>query len=196
VRPTDLRDGGVDRDPFPGPIPEGCVYSCYATREQVEAAELPPHRRFIVVRDLRDTLCSAYFSFRDTHRPNPAVEPIRVRLHQLDKEDGMVYLMDEFLPQCVAIHESWREEPVIHYEDLLDNDLEILKRVLLEECRLDVPEPKLERAIRSARFRRLTGRRRGDEAAEHLRKGVSGDWRNHFTDRVSAEFDQRFGAIA
>lgn len=194
LMPKDLRDGVIDRDPFPAPIPPGCVYSCYATREQVEAAELPPHRRFVVLRDLRDTLCSAYFSFRDTHRPDPLVDPIRDRLQGLDKEDGMIYLMDEFLPLCVAIHESWRGEPVVHYEDLLDNDRAILKRVLLDDCRLGVSEAALDEAIRSNRFRRLTGRRRGEEAAEHLRKGVSDDWRNHFTPRIEAEFAARFGA--
>jgi hypothetical protein len=196
VMPSDLRHGDAGSDPFPGPVPEGCVYSCYATREQVEAAELPPHRRFIVVRDLRDTLCSGYFSFRDTHRPDPLLAPVRNRLLELDKEDGMIYLMDEFLPECVAVHESWRGETVIRYEDLLGNDLEILKRVLLEECRLEVSEGRLEQVVRSHRFRRLTGRRRGVEAPEHLRKGIEGDWRNHFTARVGAEFDERFGSVA
>jgi hypothetical protein len=182
-------------DPFPEPIPHDCLYSCYATREQVEAAHLPPHHRFIVVRDLRDTLVSAYFSFRETHQPSEIVEPLRRRLLALDKEEGMIYLMDEFMPRCVAIQESWRGEPVIHYEDLLQNDVEILKRVLLDDCGLDVPEPRFERIVRSQRFRQVTGRARGEESAEHLRKGVAGDWRNHFTDRIRDEFDQRFGSM-
>src|SRR5919197_2918838 len=192
--PKALRGGRVGSEPFPAALPPACVYSCYATREQVERADLPPHRSFVVVRDLRDTLCSAYYSFRDTHRPNPLGAPIRARLRELDKEDGILYLMDEFLPQCAAIQESWRGEPVIHYEDLLEDDLAILKRVLLDECRLEVSEASLERAIRSTRFWRQTGRRPGEEAAAHLRKGIAGDWRNHFTPRISAEFEKRFGA--
>jgi hypothetical protein len=60
---------------------------------------------------------------------------------------------------------------------------------------LDVPEPRFERIVRSQRFRQVTGRARGEESAEHLRKGVAGDWRNHFTDRIRDEFDQRFGSM-
>ena len=121
-----------DDNPFPEPLPAGAVYSAYATREQFEAAVIPePWRRFIVVRDLRDTLVSAYFSFRDTHRENAFVEPVGARLRALDKDDGMIYLMDEFLPRCARIQESWRGEPVIHYEDLLTEDVSILEETLL-----------------------------------------------------------------
>ena len=149
--------------------------------------------RFVVLRDPRDTLVSAYFSFRDTHQSSPIIDPLRQDLRGLDVEDGLIYLMDAFLPRVIAIHESWSDEPTIRYEDLLTDDLAILHRTF-EQVGLGFSEERLEKAVRAARFRRQTGRRRGEEAPEHLRKGIAGDWRNHFTDRASAEIERRWGA--
>jgi Sulfotransferase domain len=182
-------------DPFPTPVPAGAVYSCFATREQVEEAGLIDQARLVVVRDLRDTLVSAYFSFRDTHRPSPIIEPLRSALLELDQEEGMLLLLERFLPRCAAIHTSWAGEPVIRYEDLLRDDVAILSRALNEDCGLDLDPTEVERVILSNRFRRITGRSRGEEATDHLRKGVAGDWRNHFTDRINEEFNERFGQL-
>src|SRR6185295_12722328 len=46
------------------PVRQDKVYpKLYVTREQFESADLPPKwRRFVVIRDLRDTLVSGYFS--------------------------------------------------------------------------------------------------------------------------------------
>src|SRR5687767_8932681 len=66
-------------EPFGGPVQEGSVISTYATREQVDAAGLLAHKRFVVLRDPRDTLVSAYFSFRDTHQENEIIQPLRDR---------------------------------------------------------------------------------------------------------------------
>jgi lipopolysaccharide transport system ATP-binding protein len=44
--------------------------------------------------------------------------------------------------------------------------------------------------------RRAAGRERGSEDARaHLRKGVAGDWREHFTDRVKDAFKARYGGL-
>jgi lipopolysaccharide transport system ATP-binding protein len=46
------------------------------------------------------------------------------------------------------------------------------------------------------RFEARSGRRRGEEdVASHERKGVAGDWKNHFTDKVAKAFKDRFGEL-
>jgi lipopolysaccharide transport system ATP-binding protein len=93
---------------------------------------------------------------------------------------------------------SWHaaREEVIRYEDLLERDEEILTRVLHGHCRLDVPMERLREAIRAHRFEAQAGRQRGTEDAHaHERKGIAGDWRNHFTDRVRAEFKRCYGSL-
>src|SRR5437867_734266 len=51
------------------PVQAGMIYpTLYVTRQQFESVSVPRDaRRFVVIRDLRDTLVSAYFSFRNSH---------------------------------------------------------------------------------------------------------------------------------
>jgi hypothetical protein len=55
----------------------------------------------------------------------------------------------------------------------------------------------LREAVIASRFERMTqGRARGTEdIGAHERKGVAGDWQNHFTKRVKHAFKNRYGAL-
>jgi len=184
------------------PIQEGFVYpTVYLPKAEFDRLSLPEgSRRFVVIRDLRDTLVSAYFSFKISH---PVVDDgfavLRQKLWDLDKDEGLLYLMDAFLPDCARIQLSWLEagEPLLKYEDLLERDLELLEATLLGRCGLPVPREKLEQAVLANRFEaRTQGRRRGQEdLTAHQRKGVAGDWRNHFSDAVKRAFKARYGGL-
>lgn len=152
-------------EPFLKPPEPGLVYSAFATRTQFEQAAPPGSRRFVVVRNLRDTLVSAYFSFRDTHPANPAIDPLREKLRAVGKEDGLLYLLDEFLPRCAAIQDSWADE-ALRYEVLVRNPA--MLATFLRAVDLRVPDI----AARPSETR----------------------WEQHFTDRVAAEFEARFWA--
>lgn len=184
------------------PIQPGRVYpTLYLDKREFEARAQPgPARRFVVVRDLRDTLVSAYFSFKISHGEiDPAVTRLRAALASASEEDGLIYLMDEWLPGCARIQLSWAEsgERLIRYEDLIERDLEILEPLLLGECALPVPRERLRAAIIANRFASQTGGRQPgvEDRNAHQRKGVSGDWRGHFTRRVKQAFKARFGGI-
>jgi len=164
------------------PVETGKVYpTVYITKRQFDSARVPAGtRRFVVVRDLRDTLVSGYFSLKVSH---PVVEPgvpqFRSMLAGLSIEDGMVYLMDEWLIHSARIQLSWLEagEPLIRYEDL------------------PVSRERLREAVERNRFERLTqGRSRGqEEVAAHERKGIAGDWRSHFSSALKRAFKARYG---
>jgi Wzt C-terminal domain/Sulfotransferase domain len=184
------------------PPEPGKVYpTVYLTRQEYDTVRVPPDTRvFVVVRDLRDTLVSAYFSLVKTHEApdRPSID-LRRLLSSLSKEEGLVFLIDQWLPDAARIQLSWLEagEPLIRYEDLLDNDVEILEDVLLDRCALGVPRDEFRRIVLSKRFEELTGgRARGDEDRDaHTRKGVAGDWRNHFTGAVTRAFKARYGGL-
>jgi Sulfotransferase domain len=186
---------------FEEPIRPGAIYAAlYMTREEFDGLRLPPgSQRLIVIRDLRDTLVSLYFSVKFSHLSTPVIDEGRARLQSLDVEGGLVFLIDEWFGIVADIQASWLdpEEPPIRYEDLLLQDIEILERVLLDEFGLGVPRERFREAVLANRFERLTGGRpRGSEdPAAHERKGVVGDWRNHFTDRVKASFKARYGEL-
>ena len=183
------------------PIQRGMVYpTVYLTRQELDNVHLPPGtRKFIVIRDLRDTLVSAYFSFKFSHpiltRDN---QQVREALAPLDPEAGMIFLLDRFLTSCANIQLSWLEsdELVLRYEDLLQSDVEILSSALIDRCGLDVEPDQLRAVIVANRFENIAGRPRGQEdRSAHERKGVAGDWRNHFTPRVTQAFKARFGGL-
>ena len=63
--------------------------------------------------------------------------------------------------------------------------------------RESLPAPLLRHIVtRNAFERKAGGRSQGEEdARHHYRKGVAGDWRNHFTPRVTAAFKDRYGDL-
>lgn len=187
---------------FEMPILPGRVYpTAYITREQFARLSKPADcRYFVVVRDLRDTLISAYFSLKHSHPElTPRIAAARRAVQQLDTEDGLIYMMDHRMAGTARIQRSWAkaETLLVRYEDLLEHDQEILEECLIEEGGLGISRAVLQKAVRKCRFESMTGGRvRGHEArGAHERKGIAGDWRNYFTDRVTIAFKERFGDI-
>lgn len=184
------------------PVLPGKVYpTLYVTREQFEKVTLPSRwRRFVVLRDLRDTLVSAYFSLRYSHEElDSTMVRARQRLTSTSLENGLLMLLKEWLPPVAAMQKSWATtgEPFIRYADLLTQDVAILERVLIDQCRMPVSREQLREVVLANRFEaRTKGRERGSEdIGSHERKGVAGDWQNHFTSAVIREFKRRYGEL-
>ena len=188
---------------FDEPICAGRVYSaCYVSRDEFESLRRPPDsRHFFVLRDLRDTLVSGYFSLKVSHPKYKldAVNAMRNRLQDMDLERGMMHTLSDWVPVNAEIQRSWLEsgEPVIRFEDLLGNERGVLEEVLLDRCELGISRRRLRRAIESESFERLSGgRARGEEdIAAHYRKGVPGDWRNYFDEPLKDAFKERYGDV-
>ena len=180
----------------------GRVYpAMFLRREQFMAhPELHDCRRFIIIRDLRDTLVSLYFSLKISH-PEDAqgqTRKHRLRLQELDLENGLLYLLREQLPGAAAMQSSWigHDEMILRYEDLLEDGFERLREVFIDRLALPISESALARAFRRTHFENVYKRKLGDEdVTSHGRKGVPGDWRNHFTSEVRRQFAEMFGSL-
>lgn len=64
--------------------------------------------------------------------------------------------------------------------------------------RLIIPKDIQRRIVRANSFEQLSGtrRRKGQEdTGSHYRKGVAGDWRNHFEERHKAYFRSKYGGL-
>jgi hypothetical protein len=180
----------------------GQIYpTLYLTREQFASVPLPRHhRRFIVIRDPRDVLVSAYFSYKLSHKLNSDwMSDCRAHLNRVSTEAGMLFLLDNWLPTIATFQWSWAAsgEELVKYEDLLKDDETILERLLLQHCRLPVERDAFLEVVRANRFESWTGgRKRGQEdVGSHERKGIAGDWANHFSPRVAAAFRSRYGSL-
>ena len=184
------------------PILPGRVYpTVYVTKEQFYSVSMPEAwKRFVIIRDLRDTLVSVYFSVKFSHQAI-AEEIVKWRsvLESVNEEDGLLYMLDEWLPRCADIQTSWLDgkEPIWKYEDLLQNDHAIFEQILLDQCQLPVSRERFREVVEANQFEKLSaGRQRGaEDVKSHERKGISGDWKNHFTDKVKSEFKRKYGQI-
>jgi Sulfotransferase domain len=196
----------VDRGQFLAePIVAGKIYpTLYVTKEEFESVKIPHNSyRFVIIRDLRDTLVSftfsVLFSHAPEHRGTEELLKLRNEFRNADLEDTMLHIMHGWLTQCAAIQASWiaSGEPFIKYNDLLENDVSLLVDLFVNRAPLNIPKVKLVEVIKANRFEVLTGgRKRGvEDVSSHERKGIAGDWKNYFTDRISREFDSIYGDL-
>jgi len=184
------------------PVVSGKVYpTLYVTREQFQSVPVPANSyRFGIIRDLRDTLVSLYYSLRYSHViMNERMRAKREMLNGMSNEEGLLEVLrgDSFSLQA-QLQWSWivAREELIKYEDLLSNDEKILTDILFRRCRLGVDPVQFRDIIRANRFEAKSGRKPGEaDHNSHERKGVSGDWRNQFSPTVIAEFKRLYGSV-
>lgn len=182
------------------PIEPGKVYpTVYLTRERFESLHIPgEHRKFIIIRDLRDTLVSLYFGLKVHHHlfRDDQFEA-RERLNNCDTETGLIFLIGERLAKSADIQQSWLgcDELVVRYEDLIRDQIAMSERIL-KLCELHLPSERLRAIVEAREFRKVSGRKPGEEhLRSHHRKGIAGDWRTHFTPAVTDVFKARFGQL-
>lgn len=178
------------------------VFSVFMDRAEFAAhPELVTSKRFIVVRDLRDTMISLYFSIRESHKPDPSgkIETLRTELRSRNVGEGLEFLLEGTgMARMAAIQRSWfgSGEIVLRYEDLLADDVALFQKLFIEQLGLPVSAEKVERAVVENRFEKKYKRKLGEEdSASHGRKGTPGDWRNHFTPKLAARFQELYGDV-
>lgn len=206
---TTLRPGGVYLAVF---------------RAQQRVAEVTrgfPHplHKVVIIRDLRDTFVSFYFSLRYSHVEIGGVKPARTQLSQMSEEEGLMYLLSNKsmkelqaspigkTPDISALYTTYRvsrlqkswlegnDHLLIRYEELVANEYNTFQRIM-DYCKVDVDKKHLRSIVASNSFETRTGRKPGQEdIMVHQRKGIVGDWRNHFTDQIKGEFKERYGDI-
>lgn len=165
----------------------------------------PAHYKAIfVMRDPRDVVVSWYFSAKLSHKAQGDLERVRQDLLRLDEADGLRYAIDYLADfGLFAAQRSWADAPandanvlLVRFEDLIGPEQLAEIERLWTHCDIRMPCTDVDELLTSQCFERLSGRRRGDEDARaHFRKGVAGDWRNHFTDAVHARFHETAGDV-
>ena len=202
--------------------------SCY---EKVEG--LGPIRGFHMIRDPRDIIVSAYFSFLKTHPigNDDYILKMRNKLQQVDKNVGLILAMN-FQEREILAMKGWNySNPSImevKYEDIIadpENEIKDIMRHLnilsvdtqawrfamtsyynrgclrlfasnmLQIRQTKLPESYLGSLINKLAFSRLAGKRLEghEDQNSHYRKGVAGDWQNHFMEEHKEYFKKLFG---
>jgi len=183
-------------------VERDAIYPCvYGSRSDVAACGSTEDMSvFVVLRDLRDTLTSWYFSVKLSHPIDCTWLPaLRKQFLSMSVEDGLLLAIenDQFA-RCATIQNSWVDAkvPLLRFEDLLERDEELLVPLLTGRCDVGASAERVREAIRACRFECLSGRARGvEDINSHFRRGEAGDWRRHFTSRVAEAFAHRYGDV-
>ncbi len=183
-------------------ISKGSIYpTLYISRENFELFEIPSNsRKVIVIRDLRDTLVSLYFSLKHSHRLlDISGAEIRQRLNELSVEDGLLYLVSEgYIEEISEIQLSWlgSTDLFVSYEELWRDEEAGFGRIL-RHFGIEADPAQMLEVIQGNTFEsKSDGRGRGvANPSHHLRKGTPGDWRNVFTEKVKAAFKAKYGHV-
>lgn len=154
-----------------------------------------------VVRDGRDTMVSFYFFYKLMH---DAGEPTALRtLYPAgadldDVRTNLPRFIEHVFRQPMGVRATWPEynrawlgQPGVactRYESLrADPDAELTR--LCRELGTDPGPGRIRAAVERWDMSRVTGRPHGQEdRSSFVRKGVSGDWRNAFSDEARALF--------
>lgn len=164
-----------------------------------------PVRGIHVVRDPRDVVVSGYFSHLHSHPAEhwPALQHYREALATVDQDAGLMMEM-EFSAGVMADMRSWPADPpgilTLRFEDMIGDQApvafhRIFDRLGFWEAGFD--EPALLRILEQFSFRALSqGRDPGQvDVRHHYRKGVAGDWRNHFKPAHRWIFKRRYNDL-
>jgi lipopolysaccharide transport system ATP-binding protein len=181
------------------PIVEGLIYPCvYLTKEDFYNANPPKnHRKFIVIRDLRDTLISQYYSFLYSHEVMDVyMQKQRETLSNLSVSEGLMNILKrKWMPSVIQL--SWIESDdlCVRFEDLIADEHAYFHKII-SYCGIEIEEEVFNNIIKYNTFEKLSGRNPGiEDVKSHFRKGISGDWKNYFDDSVKNVFKERYGHI-
>lgn len=182
-----------------GPVRQGHIYTpVYASHSQFRAfvPDDPSHRTFFVIRDPRDTLISWYFSLMYSHESEwPSVRQSRDELHALSKNDGLALMIGKHMQELSRIQQEWiaAGAAIFRYEDLVADEQKTFKQIF-DFCRLRTPDLHRRLIVFRHNFKVQTWRRFWrEDRLSHLRKGIVGDWKYHFDDRLKDLYKAQHG---
>lgn len=191
----------LDERFFDKPFPKNTFCSpLYISYNSFQTIPKPEHyRAFFVMRDPRDIVVSWYYSARYSHALVGPLSNIRQQLENLSQDDGLIYGIDylestglfKSLASWVSANNHDPNVMLIKFEEAASADNYVVFRQLFDFCDIQIPELTLKTVLQDYSFKNMSGREQGSEdISSHYRKGVQGDWENHFTDVVTQYFEQ------
>lgn len=170
------------------------VHGSSHNAELLQEADVP---YLIMYRDLRDVAVSHVYYVQRTpwHPEYPDYDGLSI-------ERGLHHFSKTLLPEFIDWTLSWHanrdpdQSLVVRYEDLLTDTMNTFREVVQLFDLPDDPET-IESIVEAHRFENLSGgRSRGEhEDDSFFRKGVSGDWKNHFTPELKTLFKEEAGQV-
>lgn len=152
-------------------------------------------RYVVLYRDLRDVAVSNYYYVR-----NFPWHPEHKYYRNTCLKTGLYLFADRTLGAYRDWIYAWRKnrDPelsmVIQYEDLLEDDVGVLRRIA-KHFGLDSSDETIERITKANSFREMSGGREKGQSdkKDFTRKGIAGDWKNYFDDTLREKYKEIIG---
>ncbi|HIC09768.1 MAG TPA: hypothetical protein EYO61_00210 [Campylobacterales bacterium] len=151
----------------------------------------------ILYRDPRDVAVSRYFHF--LKYPKRPWEPHYLDYHSIPKADGISHSVDLIIDELVPWIDGWLEEAkrnpdkylVLRYEDILADKIEAFSKIV-QFFKLGKSKEEIEKILDEVDREMKKGFNLKSTAGNKstFRKGGSGDWKNHFSERDIEKFKQ------
>jgi hypothetical protein len=120
-------------------------------------------------------------------------------LNRLDREEGLLYLMETWLTRAAWIQRTWLQSdvPCIKIEDCFEDPAPMLRRLFRDQWKLDLNPALVEQVVNRHSFAKLSGGRvpGQQDNHSHYRRGMPGDWLNYFTPRLAARFEYLYNDV-
>ena len=159
-------------------------------------------RGFHIVRDPRDVVVSTYYSHLYSHPLFEGLEQQRAKLKSVSKDEGLMLVLENRRHQFRTMLEWDYNRPNVlelRMENVTSDAAAEIPRILefLGLGPADGITPTLLREIVAGHdFSVLARRNPGEEdVTSHYRKGVKGDWMNHFGPGHVAYFKEHYGDL-
>ncbi|WP_197531133.1 sulfotransferase domain-containing protein [Posidoniimonas corsicana] len=192
-------------------FPMGC--SCVIQNHWKYSPRL--RRVFYLYRDGRDVCTSAYFHvLRGLEAGDEGTkayvqrlfpEAVADRWSVESSAENMATFVTRWCTRPLGISTPWADHvqqwtssrehvALVRYEDLLSDCAGTLGRAIESHSGTPADPVRVRDTVEKFSFERQTGRKPGEsDASSHNRKGIAGDWKNHFTPAAVAAFKEHAG---
>ena len=168
------------------------------TDENVDVIHDAGYPYVVTLRDPRDLAVSwahwVGLTESQTGRGNPTPPQFGnpAEAAKLDIPERISFYIERVLPRMMTWSRGWlaameaQKGMVMKYEDLLGDTPHQLRRII-DHYGLDLPESWIDATVTKHAFRKKSG------GASFNRKGIAGDWKNHFSDAQREAFKAQAG---
>lgn len=168
---------------------------CHGSQSNFDILKANEIQFVVIYRDLRDVAVSYIFYIKRT-----TYHPEHRKYKTLSTKDALLTFSREVLPSYVKWIDSWHQyenEPsccIIRYEDLKEDTFNQMKTIF-NHYGISLSDDKIKDIIEVNSFKKLSGgRKQGEQSkSSFFRKGISGDWKNHFDEDVISAFKKEMG---
>jgi len=161
----------------------------------------PEDRCVVVTRDPRDVIVSLVVSLALSHTPNEVTSLLRLPIRHASKDDRIrigIHLFSHWAAQFQSWFGPEFDGDILRldYAELIADDQAAFRRIFAY-LGWEIPEDVATSAINTHSFVATSGGRHPGEENEfsHRRKGIRGDWRNHFSRQTGEMFESVFPGL-